>query len=255
MSVGGKAVSVENYTMVTEPDGALRAEAEISISGSKQKTTTALSKGRFVSFLAQSGETKLISAAFDSPGVKLQIAGQVERQLTTKATVILENAVWHHFIFLFNQYDAQKGGRQSFTAFLPSKAMDFDMQVERTATPAFEIGGKQVATERYHLVSSSGLILDVWTDLQRILLLIMIEAQGVKVIRQGSEQLSEAASKPVVAEGHLSEEVTFRNGDVSLAGALTIPEAATNATRRRCSSAAQGHRIGTAIPAFSASTS
>jgi alpha-beta hydrolase superfamily lysophospholipase len=176
-----------------------------------------------VSFLAEAGETKLISAAFDGSGVKLQIAGQNERQLTTKATVILENAVWHHFIFLFNQYDAQKGGRQSFTAFLPSRAMDFDVLVERTATPAFEIGGKQVATERYHLVSSSGLILDVWTDLQRMPLLIMIEAQGVKVVRQGSEQLSEAVSKPVVAEGYLSEEVTFRYGDVSLAGTLTIP--------------------------------
>lgn len=169
--------------------------------------------------------------------------------------MILENAVWHYFIFLFNQYDAQRGGRQSFTAFLPSKAMDFDVQVERTATPAFEIGGKQVATERYHLVSSSALILDVWTDLQRMPLLIMIEAQGVKVIRQGSEQLSEAVSKPVVAEGHLSEEVIFRNGDVSVAGTLTIPRGGDKRYPAALLISGSGHRIGTAIPAFSASTS
>jgi hypothetical protein len=43
MSVGGKAVSAENYTMVAEPDGALRAEAEVPINGGKQKMTTALS--------------------------------------------------------------------------------------------------------------------------------------------------------------------------------------------------------------------
>jgi hypothetical protein len=79
MSVGGNAVSVENYMLVSEPDGALRAEAEINISGSKRKTTTTLSKGRLVSFLAEAGETKLISAAFDGSGVKLQIAGQNER--------------------------------------------------------------------------------------------------------------------------------------------------------------------------------
>jgi uncharacterized protein len=226
MSVVGKAVSVENYTLISELDGALRAEAEISASGSKQKTMTSLSKGRPVSFLAQAGETKLISAAFDRSGVKLQIAGQAERQLTTKATVILENAVWHHFIFLFNQYDAQKGGSQSFSALLPSRAMDFDVQVERTATPTFEIGGKQVATERYVIVSSSGLILDAWTDFSRTPLLILLEAQGVKVIRQGSEQLAEAVSKPIVTEGYLSEEVMFQNGDVSLSGTLTIPRAA-----------------------------
>jgi alpha-beta hydrolase superfamily lysophospholipase len=224
MSIGGNAVSTENYMLISEPDGALRAEAGISVRGSKQKTTTALSKGRLVSFLAQAGETKLISAAFDGSDVKLQIAGQDERQLKTKATVILENAVWHHFIFLFNQYDAQRGGRQNFTAFLPSRAMDFDLQVERTAAPTFEIVGKQVATEHYRLVSSSGLILDVWTDLQRMPLLILIEAQGVKVVRQGYEQLAEAVSKPVVAEGYLSEEITFLNGDVSLAGTLTIPK-------------------------------
>jgi hypothetical protein len=93
MSVGGNAVSVENYTLTSEPNGALRAEAEISAGGGKQKTTTILSKGRLVSFLAQAGETKLISAAFDGPAVKLQIAGQDERRLTTKATVILENTV------------------------------------------------------------------------------------------------------------------------------------------------------------------
>jgi hypothetical protein len=130
----------------------------------------------------------------------------------------------------FNQYDAQKGGSQNFRAFLPSRAMDFDVQVERTATPTFEIGGKQVATERYRIVSSSGLILDAWTDLSRTPLLILLEAQGVKVVRQGLEGLAEVVSKPEVAEGYLSEEVTFLNeevtflnGDVSLAGTITIP--------------------------------
>jgi hypothetical protein len=115
--------------------------------------------------------------------------------------VILENAVWHHFILLFNQYDAQKGGSQNFTAFLPSRAMDFDVRVERTATPTFETGGDRVATERYRLVASSGLILDVWTDLSRVPLLIVIEAQGVKVIRQGSERLADAVLKPAIQAG------------------------------------------------------
>lgn len=224
MFVRGNAVSTENYALVPEPNNTLRAEAEIFINGSKQKTTTSLSKGRLVSFLAQVGEKKLISAAFDGSDVKLQIAEEDERRLTTKATVIVENAVWHHFILLLHQYDAQRGGRQSFTAFLPSQAMDFNLQVERTATPTFEIGGQQVVTERYRLVSSSGLILEVWTDLRRVPLLILLEAQGVKVVRKGSEQLAEAVSKPVVAEDYLSEDVTFLNGNVLLAGTLTIPK-------------------------------
>jgi len=138
--------------------------------------------------------------------------------------VISENAVWHHFIFLLNQYDVQKGGSQNFSAFLPSQATDFEARVERVATPNYEAGGKQTATERYRLVSSSGLILDLWTDPSRTPLLIVIEAQAVKVVRQGSEQLAEAALKPAVAEAWLSEEVTFQNGEVALGGTLTIPQ-------------------------------
>jgi len=71
MFVAGNAISTETYTLVSGPGGTVRAEAEITISGSKRKTTTTISKNRRVSFLAQSGETKLLSAAFDGPGVKL----------------------------------------------------------------------------------------------------------------------------------------------------------------------------------------
>ncbi|MBX3278477.1 MAG: alpha/beta fold hydrolase [Acidobacteria bacterium] len=223
MYVGSNAISTETYTLVSEPEGGLRAEAEITISGRKQKTTTVAAKNRPVSFLAQSGDSTLISAAFDGSGVKLQIAGQSERQSSTKATVILENAVWHHFIFLFNQYDAEKGGAQNFSGFLPSQATDFDVKVERTATPAFEVEGKPAATERYRLVAGA-VVIDVWTDHSRKPLLIVIEAQGVKVVHQGAELLADAILRPATAENSPGEEVAFQNGDVSLAGTLTIPK-------------------------------
>jgi alpha-beta hydrolase superfamily lysophospholipase len=224
MFVGGNAYSTENYTLVTGPDNTLHADAEITVGGSKQKTTTALSQGRPISFTAQAGETKLISATFEGPEVKLQIAGQKERQLATKASVILENAVWHHLIFLFKQYDAQKGGRQSFTAFLPSQALDFGVQIEPVTTPSIEIEGKKVEARRYRVSAKSTSFFDVWTDSFQVPLVILIEAQGVKVVRQGSEKLADTITKPAVAAGDAGEEVTFRNGDLLLAGTLTIPK-------------------------------
>jgi uncharacterized protein len=48
--------------------------------------------------------------------------------------------------------------------------------------------------------------------------------EGVKVVRQGSERLAEAVSKPADAESYLSEEIIFQNGDISLAGTLTLPK-------------------------------
>jgi pimeloyl-ACP methyl ester carboxylesterase len=44
MFVGSNAVSTENYVLVSEPNGAVRAKAEISIRGGKQKTTPAMEK-------------------------------------------------------------------------------------------------------------------------------------------------------------------------------------------------------------------
>jgi len=226
--IAGKPLLTESYILSSEPDGTLKAEAEIIASGVNQKTTTIAAPGKPVSFSVETGGTKQMSAEFSNSTVKLQVTGQAERELNTKATIILENLVWHHYVFLLNQYDVTKGGSQSFTAFLPSRATDFGLQVERLATPGYLVDGRPVATERYRLVSTSGVVIDVWTDTARVPLLFFIESQGVKAVRHGSESLAEAAlaalTKPAATAPFLSEEVTFQNEGVTLAGTLTIPK-------------------------------
>ena len=226
MFVGGQIVTTEAYTISTQPDGGLKAEAEIDSRGAKQKVTTVAAKDRPISFTAQVGETRVISASIDGSKAKLKIAGQAEREVATKASVILENGVWHHFIFLFNQYRAEKGEPQSFTAFLPSNGLDYEVRIERGAPQTYTVKGRTVATERYTIVAAGGIVIDVWTDQSRTPLVLVIESQDVKVVLSGAEDLADAALKPerTSSEAFTSEEVTFQNGDLRLGGTLTLPK-------------------------------
>ncbi len=224
MFASGNRVSTESYTIDTTLEGTLRAEGEINSSGSTRRTTTLFSKGKLTSFTAQVGEVKLISAVFTGSRANLQISGQAEQQIPTRATVILENMVWHHYDLLLNQYDSQKGGLQNFTVFLPSQAREFEAQVEHTNSATYELSGRQVSTEHYRLASHSGPVVDIWTDQSRVPLLISIEAQGIKVVRQGWEQLAEIILRSPAQALYLSEEVTFQNGEVTLSGTLTLPK-------------------------------
>jgi len=63
----------------------------------------------------------------------------------------------------------------------------------------------------------------------RIPLLILIQSQGLKVIHQGYEGLAEAifAAREGVAEQpagpFVTEDVSFKEGEITLAGTLAIP--------------------------------
>ena len=218
--IGGNPAATEAYTITTQADGAVKAEAEITVRGTKQKTTTVVAKQKPASFALQVGDAKVVSAAFDGSKVMLQMAGKGEREVQSKATVILENGLWHQYIFLLDQYRGDKGEPQNFTAFLPSAGVDFEGRVERVAAQAYAVK----ASERYRVTTTSGIIIDIWADQSRTPLVFVIESQGVKVVRGGSEELAEAITKPTTDEAFASEEVTFQNGDVRLGGTLTLPK-------------------------------
>jgi alpha-beta hydrolase superfamily lysophospholipase len=225
-SVAGQTIT-ETYTISVEPDGALKAEAEITIQGSKRKVVTRVAGAKPVSFLVEIGGAKQVAAEFSGATVKGSIGGQ-NFQKETQSTVILENLVWHQYLFLLRQYDAAKGGAQNFRFFLPTQATESGLRVERAEAQNFDLAGKSIAARRYHMVGSSGTIIDLWADENLVPRLILIEAQGVKVVHQGSEALADAIlagrARGAGAAGFLSEEVSIQNGEVTLAGVMTIPQ-------------------------------
>jgi hypothetical protein len=225
-SVAGQTFT-ETYTVSVEPDGALISEAEIGVRGVKQKIVTRVAGAKPVSFLVEIAGARQITAEFSGATVKGAVGGR-SFQKETQATVILENLIWHHYLFLLRQYDAAKGGTQNFKTFVPSQMTDYDLRVERAEAQNFNVGGKTIAARHYHIVGSSGVVIDLWNDEKLVPQLILVETQGVKVVQQGSEALADAIlaerAKGAPAPNFLSEEISFQNGEVKLAGALTIPQ-------------------------------
>ncbi|MGH9943820.1 MAG: alpha/beta hydrolase family protein [Pyrinomonadaceae bacterium] len=243
-SIGGQPAITESYRLATQPDGSLRAEAEVgpaAAGAARQKTVTvATAGGRPVSFSVEAGGASVLTAEFAGETVKLGAAGQASpRQLPAKATVILENLVWHHFHFLLVQYDEKKGGQQRFTFYLPTQAREFEIVVDAPSAQAYDIGGRQARTRLFRMTSAGQLELKLWTDeAGRTPLLFQVEAQSVRAVRQGMEALAEAAFAPAAKaapqwqppayarpESFREQEVTVGAGsEWALPGTLSVPK-------------------------------
>ena len=236
--VGGKAIVVDQYQVTSNADGTLRSEAALGApsGGQQQRAVTVAVNHRPVSFALSLNDKVLLAAEFKGATVTLRKVDQPGTDLQTKATMILENLLWHQFAFLLDQYDETKGGLQSFVAFLPSQALDYPITVERVGTPAYQAGGQTTKTRRYHIVANKVLELEMWTDDERVPFLFYNPAQQLKVVRTGFEGLTEAvlvdapkaaAYQPpayAVASMFREQAVTVGAGtEWALPGTLTLP--------------------------------
>ncbi|MDQ3134721.1 MAG: alpha/beta fold hydrolase [Acidobacteriota bacterium] len=236
--IGDRLVVTESYRVTSRPDGSIAAEAELAPAGAgpKQKFVTLASKTRPESFSGEVGGVKALEVKFGDGGVvKLNAAGQPEREVRTKATVVLENLVWHQFIFLLGQYDHAQGGRQNFLAFLPSQGVEYPVSLEYVSAQTYTLKNRAaVATRRYKMVAASSLALDLWTDEAYTPLLFQVAAQKIKVVRQGAEELAGVAFaapveyKPptyVVPAAFSEQELTVGAGSAwPLPATLTLPQ-------------------------------
>lgn len=234
--IGDRLVVTESYRVTLKPDGSLETEGEITpaAGGAKQRVSTTASKTKPDSFSFEVGGVKALEAKFADGSVKLNATGRAEREVQTRATVVLENLVWHQFVFLLGQYDQAQGGRQNFTAFLPSQGVEYPLTVEDVSAQSYTLRDRTtVATRRYKVIAAGALALDLWTDEARVPLLFQVEAQQIKVVRQGFENLAEvafaapAAYKPpayVVPAAFSEQELTVGAGGAwPLPATLTMP--------------------------------
>ncbi|HZH29488.1 MAG TPA: alpha/beta fold hydrolase [Pyrinomonadaceae bacterium] len=235
--LGDRLINTESYRIASQPDGSITAEAELTPpgGGAKQRVRTTVSKTRPESFSVEIGGAKTLEAKFgEGVVVTLNAAGSPAREVRTKATVVMENLVWHQFVFLLGQYEHARGGRQDFTAFLPSQGVEYPIQLEYVGAQTYTRKDRAtVTTRRYKALAGGALMLDVWTDEARVPLLFQVTAQQIKVVRQGWENLAEVAfaapaeySPPgyVVPASFNEQELTLgADGEWPLPATLTLP--------------------------------
>jgi len=224
-------LSTERYTITPRPDGTTEAEADIEIAGQpKVRVTTHVSADRPLSFSQEMDGTGLFSAEYGTDSVKVQAPGKPDVVAKSNASAVLENLVWHHYCLLLDRYDHSRRGRQDFVASLPSQARSFTISVDHKDSTGFDAGGRTVRTDHYILITGAKLQIEIWADQARIPLLLLIESQGLKVIHEGYEKLAEAifaardALSQPAAIAFSNQDVWFKNGDITLAGTLSIPQ-------------------------------
>ncbi len=228
-SIASQKIAEETYTVTMDAtSGAIEAQADVQAGLNKVHAVTKATKNGPQSFAFTLPDKTGTTVTFSGGSAKISTTGQKDREVNSQATVVLENGLWHQLIFLLKQYDAAHGGSQPFIAFVPSQSSELKIQLERTETPTVDVKGNQVATERYRVSTNQGITIDLWTDKDRVPLVIGVQAQNVKVVRKGSEELAEVllpkSTEPAKVENFTSEEVNFVNGDVKLAGTLTVPK-------------------------------
>jgi dienelactone hydrolase len=236
--VGGKAIIVDQFQATKGPRGELTVTATLSSPGAAegQNVVTTLANHRPVSFALSYAGNVLISAKFNGTTVTVHRPNQADREIQTKATMVLENMLWHQFVFLIDQYDETKGGEQTFVAFLPSQGIDYPIVMTRVGTPEYQTSGKTIKTRQYHLLANNAVTLEVWTDEAGIPMLLQNAAQQLKVLRTDAENLADvaltdtpkaAAYQPppyAVPSAFREQDVTVgANTEWGLPGTLTMP--------------------------------
>jgi pimeloyl-ACP methyl ester carboxylesterase len=227
--ISDQPFGLENYTLITNADGSTQSQSDGTFGPAKFKTTTKAERNRPVTFTVTANGVTL-QADFAGEVVKITVPNQPVKEVKTQPTVLIENGVWHHFLFLFAQYDPARSGVQTFNAFVPSQGVPFTLNLERLDAPIFKVNGQQVTTEHFRAGTSLGLSFEIWTDPAHVPLFIQVPEQHLKIVGKGSEALAELISppppKPVtsVKDPYTTEEVSFQNGEQKLVGTLTIPK-------------------------------
>jgi dienelactone hydrolase len=230
--VGGQTFGTETYKITKNADGSRRAEADASFGGMKLKVITAVGADDGpASFEMEVNGAKALTQVFTAAGVKVMAAGQPEKVVDARPEVLLENGIWHHFIFLFARYDARRGGAQTFAALLPSQTLPVKVTLAPVGRESFDVKGQKILTEHFRAQTDLGLAFEVWTDESRTTpLLFAVPAQSLQAVRRGSEDLAavvfarDAPPAPSASDPYTTEEVTFQNGEQKLSGTLTIPK-------------------------------
>jgi len=221
-------LGTDNYTFTANPDGSAQAQSDVTWGPVKFRVVTKSLRNKPVSFTEEVAGAPQLLIEFGPGVVKIKPQGKPETEVKAEPTVLFENGAWHQFLFLFPQYDASRGGPQTFNALVPAQAVPFTLTLERVDAPSFKVGAQQIATEHFRAVTSLGLNFEIWTDPAHVPLFIHIAAQRLKVVRKGSEGLADVIlpplPKPSANDPYTTEEVSFQNGDQKLVGSLTVPK-------------------------------
>jgi len=242
----GQQLGVETFTIRNDETAEGADTLKIGNNTINFKTSTAYKNARPSSFTLAQEPNISLQFAFNEGNVKMTGASEATAQ-TDAGAVILENNVWHQYQFLIKRYDKQKGGAQSFKAFVPSLMQTLSVSLElrdsRMNMSRKEQGTALQIIDYYSLKVADGLLLDMLSDhATGKLIYLRVPSQRAEVVRAeqaGSIEAMRASIDALQAQhaqmdysapanaSFTAQEVTVQAKGFTLAGTLLVPKSGT----------------------------
>ncbi len=140
-----------------------------------------------------------------------------------KNAVILPYGLFYPYTFLVKRYDFEKGGKQEFFGYIvPQTEVPVSLEYKGREKVDFESGSLEL--ERLLASLRGALGVNLWLDETKELTKLSIPLQGIEVYRQGYKPVPKKAAIDTLPKRYTSEDITFRSGELKLAGTVTIPK-------------------------------
>jgi hypothetical protein len=102
----------------------------------------------------------------------------------TPETIILDYNVYHHFDYLIRKYNKKKGGRQTFSDFIPIIGLDIPVYVTFMEDSSLKFDNKNIEAKGYRVELAGIETLTLFTDKEGRLIQLQMPSQKIEVLRE-----------------------------------------------------------------------
>lgn len=175
-------------------DGKLVSHAELSIGGQSVRFSTRITPNDSGAWERIDQDTPIgaVEVVLSGPGITLSHAGKTVTVALRDNAVLFENNTPALMSMIVREYDAAKGGKQSFPLFVIPQSM-VTSTLERLDTVQRSFGGRDQEFTRYTL-GIPGVDITLWADAAGKVCLADVPSQHAAYVREGFEALRE---KPI----------------------------------------------------------
>jgi alpha/beta superfamily hydrolase len=136
--------------------------------------------------------------------------------------LILPNGVFFPYTFLVQRYDFQTGGTQQFFAY--TVPVEISIKAEDKGKEMVKFADSEVELRKL-FVNLGGMVgVYVWSNDDGEVIKLSIPMQGIEVFKEGYRPEGAKVEVDTLTKLYSSEEITFKSGDVKLAGTVTVPQ-------------------------------
>jgi len=177
------------------------------VHGEAYQVSTEFSEGKAINHITKDGDT-------DTSTTEV---------LIHEDALMLPNGLFYPYTLLVKRYDFEKRGKQEFYGYIvPQVEMPISVEDKGMEKADFDIGSFEL--ERLLVNIGGALGVNLWLDEKKELIKLSIPLQGIEVYKEGYKPAPKKAEVDTLTKNYISQDITFKSGDLKLAGTVTIPK-------------------------------